>query len=167
MNTIRIKVGEITYSKEFTERLTFECAAWHRDVLVQPGTYPVFAYIEWTCDGGGMFRLRNLRAECEGVITSASFQALWGGSPIHGTKDRGLDEIGRKHTVYPYIATYGKAPRSAEGLVLDACVEIELFDGKEVGPMWHYLWRKGTKFTTQPKEFSYELLQNATLDAVS
>ena len=72
---------------------TFECAAWHEDVLVKAGRYPAVVYdMEIIPADCNVERLRNMvsarggvgsaYAEMEGTIAGDYFQALWCGMPI-------------------------------------------------------------------------------------
>ena len=54
----------------------FECAAWYRNIEVQPGEYPI------TTDGYWIF------VKLDGVIVSDNFQSLFAGMPIGDAYDR-------------------------------------------------------------------------------
>jgi hypothetical protein len=59
---------------------SFECAAWWRTIIVEPGDYPVYGYLH----GGSM----DFCARFEGVILEDNFQSLWGGLPVGNNYDQ-------------------------------------------------------------------------------
>jgi hypothetical protein len=141
----RVQVGWFNLREARTFRTSFECAAWFRDVRVEAGRYPVYAYT--TLMSSREFRFgHSLYADATGTVTGASFMALYAGSQIPGTRDRGADEIG----------TEAKASVSFSDFCLDRHVasgELELLPGlfqttthtrEDGATSTHYWWVPAT-----------------------
>lgn len=103
----KIQIGTLVLKQATIKTLSYECAAWYRDVQIEPGEYPIFAYVDWTYDGGGMYRLTRILAVCPGVTVAADFTPLFAGNPIGKSRDyRGeacdatieLPTYGREHS---------------------------------------------------------------------
>lgn len=95
----KMLVGTFTVkaAREVTEH--YECAAWHKTILVQPGVCPVFAYVAWIDGQIG----HTLSAPVTGKVTSACFVARLGGS--YG-RDDGPSMIGKEDTGSIDLPTY-------------------------------------------------------------
>jgi len=102
MHAQRVLVGSFVLAEptEFTTH--YECAAWYKKVLVQPGTYPVYAYPRPSERDLG----HTLYVDAEGEVTDASFQPLFGGVPIRGAEDSGKREIGQREKASITIPNY-------------------------------------------------------------
>ncbi len=145
--TIRIKVGTLILTEARDENLPQEFAAWHQTVRVEPGTYDVFAYLEWS---DGALQVRSLSAACEGVTISSNFRAhmlgAWGKS--------GNNRNGQRATAHVHLPTYGTvgaaAPLLAQATLCDALVRQEWdprdHDSKSTtGKMWRFTWNVARK----------------------
>jgi len=131
----KIKVGTYTLTKprEVTEH--YECAAWHQTILVQPGSYGVYALVEYG-------RLRSISAALRGVVVSACFIPLFGGNPI-GPDRTGRERLGTEQTGDISIATYwlGEASDAPKGLAFDdRALRVESWDAS-CGRMSRFEWR--------------------------
>ena len=147
MDTIKIKVGTLTLTEARNEDLPQEFAAWHQTVRIEPGTYDVFAYLDWS-DGG--YQIRSLSAECEGVTISSNFRSHMVGQ--WGTSDKNCN--GQRATAYIRFCTFGQVgepTRLLEQVTLcDAIVRTE-WDPQEhiptstTGGMWRLTWNRDRK----------------------
>jgi len=70
----------------------YECAAWWRDIRVEPGEYPVEAQIEHG-------RVKHFLARLQGTIVADNFQSLYCGVAIGKSYDEKQNE--GKAVVYP------------------------------------------------------------------
>ena len=142
--TLKIKVGWITLLAQRDVNLPQEHAAWFETVRVEPGTYDVFAYIGWTVDGGGMYRVHSLSAQAEGT-TIASYYGNRIGS--HYSKDDN-NRNGKRTTAHIQLPTFGvvaePSPRLAQATLTDAIVRTE-WDAPSHGRMWRFTWNKDVK----------------------
>ena len=114
---------------------------------IEPGTYDVFAYLDWL-DGG--YRVRSLSAECEGVTISSNFRShmlgQWGKSDNNRNGQRAAATI--------QLPTYGVVAETslmtAQAALCDALVRVE-WDPREHNPastsgrMWRYEWNSARK----------------------
>jgi hypothetical protein len=103
----KVQIGTLVLNQATTKRLTYECAAWYRDVRIEPGEYPLFAFIEWTVDGGGMYRLTSIHAVCDGVTVAGDFTPLFAGNAIGKSRD----VKGEPATATIELPTYGREHR--------------------------------------------------------
>lgn len=138
MNTLKIKVGTLTLTESRDESLPQEFAAWHQTVRVEPGTYDVFAYIEWSYDGGGGYRLRQLAAHCEGITVSSNFRSHMLGE--WGKSDNNRN--GQRAVAHVHLLTYGKVGEKsllAQATLCDAIVRVERddSDGRRYSLAWN------------------------------
>ena len=148
--TLKIKVGSIQLTEARDVSLPQEFAAWHQTVRIEPGTYDVFAYLEWS-DGG--YRVRSLSADCEGVTISSNFRShmlgQWGKSDNNRNGQRAAASI--------QLPTYGTvndpSPILAQATLCDAIVRTEwdprdhgMRDGVSTpGLMWRFTWSADRK----------------------
>lgn len=145
--TLKIKVGSLQLTEARDVSLPQEFAAWHQTVRIEPGTYDVFAYLDW--EGGG-YRVRSLSADCEGVTVSSNFRSHmlghWGKSDNNRNGQRAAATI--------QLATYGTvaeaSPMMDQTTLCDALVRVE-WDPREHNPastsgrMWRYEWNVSKK----------------------
>jgi len=145
--TIKIKVGSLALIEARDVELPQEFAAWHQTVRIEPGTYDVFAYLEWT---DGTLRVRDLSAACEGVTISSNFRAhmlgMWGKSDNNRN--------GQRATAHIHLPTYGTVgetvPQLAQATLCDALVRQE-WDPRDhdprstTGRMWRFIWNSARK----------------------
>ncbi len=145
--SIKIKVGSLTLVASRDVNLPQEFAAWHQTVRIDPGTYDVYAYIDWE-DGG--LRLRSLLAECEGITISSNFRAHMLGS--WGKSDNNCND--QRATAHVDLPTYGTiaapSPILAQVTLCDAIMRVE-WDPCEnnphatTGKMWRFTWNPARK----------------------
>jgi len=168
MSSYRIKIGTLILKQATVKRLSYECAAWYSDVKVEPGEYPIYAYVDWTYDFHG-FRLTRILALCPGVTVAADFTPMFAGNPIGKSRDyRGeeaqatieLPTYGREHRgdsvpltsvkVYSEDRTFQMAEvrwNEADALVKEV-YECRPWDDKEMGPgepQWSLRWNRELK----------------------
>lgn len=142
---IKIKVGTLTLTESRDVRVPQEYAAYDETVRVLPGTYDAFAYIDWTHDGGGHYRIYDLVAWAEGTTTRA-----W-----YGDAARSRALIGHKTAVSIPIERYWITPRKAPGVALDPVVCIVEWQPQEGPPMWRIELRPDVKIEiTKPAPWS-------------
>jgi len=97
--------------KEFTNY--FECAAWHENVLVKAGRYPVWVsdYKERETERGIEIsgRINQVSADLPGIVTSDEFGAIFCGMPISCYDSK--KNAGKKssHTVAAYMFSVAKS----------------------------------------------------------
>jgi hypothetical protein len=127
MNTLKIKVGTLTLTESRDQSLPQEFAAWHQTVRIEPGTYDVFAYIEWAGGREGGYRLHQLSAQCEGVTVSSNFRShLWG---QWGKSDNNRN--GEREIAHVHLPTYGQVGEKsllAQATLCDAIERVERVD---------------------------------------
>ena len=146
--TIKIKVGSLTLTEARDQDLPQEFAAWHQTVRIVPGTYDVYAYLEWT---DGALRVRSLLAQCEGVTVSSSFRAHLLGA--WGKSDNNCN--GQRATAHIYLPTYGiigsKFPSLLAQVTLCDAIVREEWDPRDHNPlattdrMWRFSWNQDRK----------------------
>jgi len=139
---IKIKVGSLALTEARDVDLPQEFAAWHQTVRVEPGTYDVFAYVEWS---DGVRRITSLMAECEGVTISSDFRSHMLGH--WGKSDNNRD--GQRATACIHLPTYGTvgemSPLLAKAALCDAIVRHE-WEPRDLDPktthgrMWRLTW---------------------------
>lgn len=144
MDTLKIKVGTLVLTEARNQDLPQEFAAWHQTVRVEPGTYDVFAYLDWS-DGG--YRVHSLSAACEGVTISSNFRSHMLGQ--WGKSDKNCN--GQRATAHVRLPTYGQVGESsgllAQVTLCDALVRTE-WDPREqstTGRMWRLTWNPERK----------------------
>jgi len=98
----KLQVGTlvVTSPREVTEN--YECAAWHKTLVVDPGSYPVFVYLTWM-DRTECHLGHTLYASCKGVVKSASFTSRLG---AHHGNDHGPQLVGEVHDTTIEMATF-------------------------------------------------------------
>lgn len=145
--TIKIKVGSIALTAARDVDLPQEFAAWHQTVRIAPGTYDVYAYLEWT---DGALAVRSLSAACEGVTISSNFRAHLLGA--WGKSDNNRN--GQRATAHVQLPTYGTvgdlSPLLAQATLCDALVRVEWdprdHDARSThGRMWRFTWNQDRK----------------------
>lgn len=147
MDTTKIKVGTLTLTEVRNVDLPQEFAAWHQTVRIEPGTYDVFAYLQWS-DGG--YRISSLSAQCEGITISSNFRSHMFGQ--WGKSDNNCN--GQRATTHIRLPTYGQVGESsallAQATLCDAIVRTE-WDPREHNPastssrMWRLTWNRDRK----------------------
>lgn len=144
---IKIKVGSLVLTEARDEKLPQEFAAWHQTVRIQPGTYDVFAYLEWS---DGALRVRSLSARCEGITVSSNFRAHMLG--VWGKSDNNRN--GQRATAHVSLPTYGTTGATdallAQATLCDAIVRQEWDPrdhdpGSTHGRMWRFTWNQDRK----------------------
>lgn len=148
-NSYKIEIGTFTLTEKRIVRKSYECAAWFTDVEVQPGTYPVFAYVSWTFDGGGMYRLHSMSAQCDGVIVDNCQVALWAGNRIGnnpGPDHRGEQDVA--HIELPVYGAVGRDHKLAKMVSFDETKSPLVYEeyASEYSPSgkgWHFTIPKG------------------------
>ena len=91
--------------KVFTDN-GYECAAWHQDVLVKAGKYPVEVYdLAWEKDGRISFRCHGVYTMMHGTIVSDYFQSMYCGVPIGKPYDS-TKNAGKEADYHDYRYTY-------------------------------------------------------------
>lgn len=147
--TTKIKVGTLTLIASRDVDLPQEFAAWHQTVRIEPGTYDVYAYLDWEYDAKS-YRVRQLAAACEGVTVSSNFRShvlgQWGKSDNNRN--------GQRATAHVELPTYGRAdepsPLLAQATLCDAIVRTE-WDPRDHDPastsgkMWRFTWNPDRK----------------------
>ncbi len=164
MSCLQVLVGSLTLTAPETIKESFECAAWSREVVLAPGTYPVFAYLRWT---DGRYQVDSLSAVAEGDVTAASFRSYLGGAV---GSDFGAREIGTRKITHLKLPKYGVIAKPERLVpVLSAALKITEWDAGPActyfsnGMMWRYEVTEGVKFTiTTPEGRRYG---GATLEA--
>lgn len=138
MTTLKVKVGKLTLTEARDVRLPQEHAAWFETVRVEPGTYDVYVYLDWTGDGGGMYHIHSLSAQCEGVTTACYYG--------EGTRDR--ERVGKSCTAHIELTTHGSVYAECQAS-LDDVIEREVWNPRDhgsntstMGRMWRFNWRK-------------------------
>jgi len=138
---IKIKVGTLTLTEARDVDLPQEFAAWHQTVRIEPGTYDVFAYLDYEGDG---YRVTGLAAEAEGVTISSNFRSHMLGQ--WGKSDNNRN--GQRATAHIRLPTYGVVADAAPSLLdqatlCDALVRSEW--DSAVGAMWRLAWKSDQK----------------------
>lgn len=110
----KVRIGTYKLDKEMTLTQHYECALWHKDVLVQPGTYDLYVYIS-----PGDLRENTLGhtayAHAPGIVTDACFAPRFG---AHIGEDReGKAMIGREDVGSIQLATYSIDEAVKAGLI--------------------------------------------------
>ena len=147
MDTIKIKVGTLVLTEARNVDLPQEFAAWHQTVRVEPGTYDVFAYLNWS-DGG--YRVHSLSAACEGVTISSNFRSHMLGQ--WGKSDNNCNgQLATAHVRLPTSGQVGEsAPLLAQATLCDALVRTE-WDPRDHNPqstagrIWRLTWNPERK----------------------
>lgn len=145
MNTYKVKVGTLALTEARNVNLPQEHAAWYQTVRVEPGTYEVYAYLIWTYDGDGMYRIHEIAAQCEGVTTRC----------YYGNAERDAARTGKPATAHIRFPRYGLVGEQdallAQTVLCNALVRTE-WDPKEHDPqttngrMWRFEWDRTVKF---------------------
>jgi hypothetical protein len=142
VSVLKIKVGILALAEARDVQLPQQFAAWHQTVRVEPGTYDVFAYIEWS---DGARQIRSLLAECEGVTISSDFRSHMLGQ--WGKSDNNRN--GQIATAHIHLPTYGvvgeASPLIAQATLCDALVRTELDRPSGDGRMWRMTWNADRK----------------------
>lgn len=114
---MKILVGHLVVSmpREVTEY--YECAAWHKTIVVCPGTYPVYAFPSYLDGELG----HSLSAPVTGWIKSACFVSRLGS---HYGKDDGPSKVGHLDEGHIRMATFDIDRYLLEGLSLDALLVL-------------------------------------------
>lgn len=147
MSTLKIKVGSLILTDVRDVNLPQEFAAWHQTVRIDPGTYDVFAYLDWS-DGG--YRIRSLSAQCEGITVSSDFR-----SHMYGTWGKSdNNRNGQRATAHVELSASGLVdssfPLLAQATLCDALVRAE-WDPRDhnplstIGRMWRFEWNSACK----------------------
>jgi len=140
-DTLKIHVGTLTLTQKHVQRVSYECAAWYRDVEIAPGAYPIYAFAYWI-DGG--HKIHQLSAICEGITVAGDFTPLFGGNPIAKSRD----VRGEPATATIALPTYGAlsdVPGELTSIALsgETHAEVRLFDGIFTKLVWSpKLWNK-------------------------
>jgi len=145
--SIKIKVGSLVLIQARDVDLPQEFAAWHQTVRVEPGSYDVFAYLDW--EGSG-YRIRSLSARCEGVTISSNFRSHMLGT--WGKSDNNCN--GKPAVAHVHLPTYGTggdlSPILEQTVLCDAIVRTE-WDPRDhdprsaAGTMWRFTWNSAKK----------------------
>lgn len=169
MNTIEVKVGTYVLTAARDVDLPQEFAAWHQTVRIEPGTYDVYAILEFNHDRNKGYRIRDLSARCEGVTISSDFRShvlgTWGKSDNNRN--------GERATALIYVPTYGYVDsddtyakltneRLAAATLLDGAfvrVEHVPHGGRR---MWRLEWSDAAKLVYD-KGQAYQTRKTATV----
>jgi len=137
--TLKVKVGSLVLTESREVNLPQEHAAWYETVKVEPGTYDVYVYIDWTRDGGGMFTIHSLSAQCDGTTIAC----------YYGGSTRDAERIGKATRARINLATYGKVTDAltllAQATLHPALVREEWEPEWTLGRMWHFVWDRKVK----------------------
>ena len=151
----KIKVGQFTLAQSRDVNLPQEFAAWHQTVRVEPGTYDVFAWVDF---GDGEYRVRNLAAIAEGVTVSSNFRSHMFGQ--WGKSDNNRN--GQIATATICLQTYGRVANGVpiglgSATLIDAIQreEWEPDSGLDLGRMWRLVWRRDAKIVLEPGQDVY------------
>lgn len=145
--SVKIKVGALVLTESRDVELPQEFAAWHQTVRIAPGSYDVFAYLDWEGDG---YRIRSLSARCEGITISSNFRShvlgTWGKSDNNRN--------GTPAVAHVDLPTYGTIDTPslilAQATLCDAIVRTE-WDPRDhdprstTGMMWRFTWSSEKK----------------------
>lgn len=138
--TLKIKIGTLLLTEARDETLPQEFAAWHQTVRVEPGTYDVFAYLDWLASG---YSIHSISAQCEGITISSNFRAHMFGQ--WGKSDNNRN--GQHATAHIHLPTYGRvdepSPLLAQAALCDAITRAVW--ASERGPMWRFVWNQDRK----------------------
>jgi hypothetical protein len=93
-------IGSYVLTKPKVFRKLYEFAAWHTDITVPAGEYPLYARVR---DGKIGIAHDDLRVELPGVVTSSDLRPHFGGNPFGST---GVNEDVGKAEVYRH-SNYG------------------------------------------------------------
>ena len=139
--SLHIKVGTLTLTSARDQSLPQEFAAWHQTVRIEPGTYDVFAYLEWS---DGNYRIHSLSASCEGITISSDFRSHMLGQ--WGKSDNNRN--GQRATACIHLPTYGTvgdvSPLLEQAALCDAIVRTE-WDPRDHAKMWRFTWNPARK----------------------
>jgi len=146
--TLKIKVGALVIDGPRDVNIPQENPAWHQTVRVQPGTYDVHAFVEWSPDGGGTFHLLRLSAQAEGSTVSSYF----GPDGRGGIKHRDGERVAARVDV-PTYGVVGEPEAASTKVTLDDVILRTEWDpqdhgmrsGPSPGRMWRLTWRAGVK----------------------
>lgn len=86
---IKVKVGTYKVEEKTTYTTHYECAAWHQDVEVEPGEYPVYVYLRHYGE-----HAHSLYVDATGTVSSACFRSQWAGNPF-GDDRGGKEALGK------------------------------------------------------------------------
>lgn len=121
--------------QEFTE--SFECAAWYRRVVVQPGKYEVYA------DYLGYDRPYYAVAKLPGVVTASNFSSYFGGVMVGKGK---FDEEVGQYACYvwqTYAYNFAEMVASGDAEIADGFQIVpHLYTGYQGEPMTMYIVEK-------------------------
>lgn len=85
-----VRIGTYTVTAPTEVQELYECALWHKTITVQPGEYPIVAYLSWP-------RSSSVTIRFTGEITSAYFAPRIGAHI--GTDTQGPAMLGKTDTV--------------------------------------------------------------------
>lgn len=132
---LKLEIGTVTIPEGRTYDEEFSYAAYHCRRALLPGTYPVFAYLEWTGDGGGMWALRGLSALAQGRVLTC-----------HAGPTVRVGDVG---DVWLRLATYGVVGELAGAAdvapyapTLHEAIERHEWAPDDHAPMWRYVWSR-------------------------
>ena len=91
-------VGTYTVAAvEVLHNASYECAAWYQDIEVQPGEYPVYAYIQ---EG----RVKYFLVTLPGTVAASDFSSHFGGVRYGSNVDKDKGQPGEYHIqIYDYL----------------------------------------------------------------
>ena len=118
---MKVQIGWFTLKEDKVFRNEFECAAWHEDVLVKAGRYPMEVYDPRLQKDGSIETIGTAYIGMEGTVVSAEFGALFCGMPISCYDDS--KDVGKSgsHREMPYLHDI------ARSIVKDQSSPYELF----------------------------------------
>ena len=91
VGTYRVGADEVLHNA------SYECAAWYQDIEVQPGEYPVYAYIQ---EG----RVKYFLVTLPGIVVASDFSSHFGGVRYGSNVDKDKGQPGTYHIqIYDYL----------------------------------------------------------------
>lgn len=132
---MKTQIGLYVLQAPATYRNGYECAAWHQDVVVPAGSYPIEADVV-----AGKVVDTSIHVRLDGTVSSDNFQALWCGCPIGDLYDQ-KKNVGKlaTHRLTPY------AHEIACGILEDRAApqwQLEGFEAREIPYTYHGEQRK-------------------------